>query len=55
MRRLKLPVMMHTILLALNQRCASLEREGRPVTGPGLPVFCEGDERFQSDDCLKMP
>ncbi|MGD9936861.1 MAG: DNA methyltransferase [Methanoregulaceae archaeon] len=43
------------LLLALNQRCASLEREGRPVTGPGLPVFCEGDERFQSDDCLKMP
>ena len=42
------------LLLALNQRCAAAEREGGPVAGPGLPAFCEGDERFTSDDCLRM-
>lgn len=25
------------LLLALNQRCAAAEREGRPIAGPGLP------------------
>ena len=43
------------LLLALNQRCAALEREGRSIAGPGLPAFCDGDERFFSDDCLRMP
>jgi hypothetical protein len=43
------------LLLALNQRCAATEGEGRGVAGPGLPVFCDGDDRFLSDDCLRMP
>ena len=43
------------LLLALNRRCVSHEREGRSITGPGLPAFCDGDERFFSDDCLRMP
>ena len=43
------------LLLALNQRCAAAERQGLPIAGPGLPAFYNGDERFQSDDCLKMP
>ena len=43
------------ILPALNRRCNWLEREGRVITGPGLPAFCDGDERFSSDDCLRMP
>jgi hypothetical protein len=41
--------------IALNQRCAAAEREGRGVAGPSLPLFCEGDERFISGDCLAMP
>ncbi|MEN6342192.1 MAG: DNA methyltransferase [Methanospirillum sp.] len=43
------------LLLALNQRCAAAEKEGREVAGPGLPAFCAGDGRFLSDDCLRMP
>ena len=43
------------LLLEMNQRGAALEREGRAITGPGLPAFCDGDERFYSDDCLRMP
>ncbi len=43
------------LLLALNQKCAAGEREGRAIVGPGLPAFCAGDGRFQSDDCLRMP
>lgn len=43
------------LLLALNQRCAAAETEGRAIAGPGLPPFCEGDGRFLSDDCLRMP
>ena len=43
------------LLLEMNRRDAALEREGRPITGPGLPAFCDGDERFSSDDCLRMP
>jgi|GEM_PF-559941 len=30
-------------------------REGRSIPGPGLPAFCDGDERLSSDDCLRMP
>ena len=43
------------LLPALIQKCAAAEREGRAVAGPGLPPFCEGDGRFRSDDCLRMP
>jgi hypothetical protein len=43
------------LLLGLNRRCAAAENEGRPIVGPGLPVFCDGDGRFLSDDCLRMP
>ena len=43
------------LLLEMNRRGAALEREGRVIAGPGLPPFCDGDERFVSDDCLKMP
>ncbi len=43
------------LLLALNQRCAAAEREGRAIVGPGLPAFCDGDGRFFSDDSLWMP
>lgn len=42
------------LLLALNQRCAAAEQEGRPIVGPGLPAFCDGDGRFFSDDCIRM-
>jgi hypothetical protein len=38
------------LLLALNQKCAAAEREGRTVAGPGLPAFWAGDGRFLSDD-----
>jgi hypothetical protein len=43
------------LLLALNRRCAAAEGEGQTVIGPGLPAFCDGDGRFCSDDCLRMP
>lgn len=43
------------LLLALNQKCAAAEGEGRAVAGPGLPAFRVGDSRFLSDDCLRMP
>ncbi|HIH03724.1 MAG TPA: hypothetical protein HA263_07745 [Methanoregulaceae archaeon] len=43
------------LLLALNQRCAVAERDGKTIAGPGLPAFCAGDGRFHSDDCLRMP
>ena len=43
------------LLLALNQRCAAAEKEGAAIVGPGLPPFCEGDNRFLSSDCLRMP
>ncbi len=28
---------------------------GRPIVGPGLPLFRDDDGRFFSDDCLRMP
>ncbi len=43
------------LLLALNRRGAAAEGEGRSIAGPGLPAFCDGDGRFVSDDCLRMP
>ena len=43
------------LLLELNRRCAAAEGEKRSIAGPGLPAFCDGDERFVSDDCLRMP
>jgi hypothetical protein len=43
------------LLLALNRRCAAAEDDGRTVAGPGLPLFCAGDGRFLSGDCLRMP
>ncbi|MEN6519474.1 MAG: hypothetical protein ABFC38_15095 [Methanospirillum sp.] len=43
------------LILALNQKCAAAEGEGRAIAEPGLPAFCAGDGRFFSDDCLRMP
>ena len=43
------------LLLALNRTCAAAEKESLPVVGPGLPAFCDGDSRFSSDDCRRMP
>jgi hypothetical protein len=43
------------LLLEMNRRGAALERGGRAIPGPGLPAFCDGDERFVSGDCLRMP
>ena len=43
------------LLLALNQKSAAAEGEGRAIAGPGLPACCDGDGRFCSDDCLRMP
>ena len=43
------------LLLALDQKCVVAESEEHPIAGPGLPPFCDGDGRFLSDHCLRMP
>lgn len=42
------------LLLGLNDLCASSEKEGKTTIGPGLPDFCKNDNRFLSDDCIKI-
>ena len=42
------------LLFELNEFCASAEKEGQSILGPGLPDFCQDDNRFLSDDCIEM-
>lgn len=41
-------------LFDLNQKLSNFEAQGKPVTGPGLPVAFTEDTDLRSDDCLKM-
>jgi len=42
------------LLLLLNKKCRGLEANGKIIFGPGLPKFCEGQEGFFSNDCIRM-
>ena len=42
------------LLLKLNESCASKEQSGATVVGPGLPDFCTDNNRFYSNDCIKL-
>lgn len=42
------------LLLELNGLCAEKEEAGKTIVGPGLPHFCENDNRFHSDDCIQL-
>ncbi len=41
-------------LLTLNEMCSNAEKDGKKIIGPGLPSFCEDDDGFYSDDCIKL-
>jgi len=42
------------LLLELNGLCAAAEDAGKTIVGPGLPNFCENDNRFLSEDCIQL-
>ncbi len=42
-------------LLNENQGAAALEREGKPVNGPGLPAWVKNVSHFVSGDCVGEP